>query len=410
MTFYPAIQSLIGPQTPPSVDCCVDWARNNVFMIGNAPDTNVYLACQNLLNGTQNAYQLCTAYTTPAGSGGLGVTSLPPLCVDGNGDVYQTWYAYDGGGLIQCDRTTLNQIAVGGSIHLPPSGFITTGSLSGVPYGNQQFIVALALGGNFGGFQNDEVLYINVTYAGLYEQYGGTFSGGAARAISCAGKDGSGFGFVVIGPADVSGTQQVVIETIQCYAATVTTLVTIPAASFGGSWTKVSPLGVCIDQTDGHILLWVQSGPPVSGTVSALVKINHTTGAIIWNTPLPLIASAYQTTFQFSRITNQRIAIITGFFPCTVTTIDTSDGTYTTSTTGLGGMAPSGSQCYNDTLGAIVLSTQFAAGVNAPTKLGNTPDNFAGWAVLYANPAIVSPISSGLTASKVRVWGNMMHS
>ena len=388
MPFTPAIQSFTGPHTAGNNNCAIDWRRENIFICGPAPITGiVYLTSLGFLSGAEQAFEAISSYTVPGGVGAP--VGGQPTQVDANGNAYITWTAGDGGGLIEADGSTLAQIAAGGSNSTPPAGFIAEGgTLANIPYSGIQYILATGLGP--GTDLNFLATFNEVTWTGLNTTFGSGITTNS-HALTCAGKPGTKYGFCVYGPAADTDTQKIFFVKVDCSAGTSASLVSFVPTDINGAWTKIYPVGICIDQTDGNLLLWCQNGF-FGATDASIVKIDSSTGAIIWNTDVPPnSAGAYVAQFANSSIAHQSLGIITTPGITTVTTIDTSDGSSSSYTSGLAGVGEEGFQCYNDTLGCIVLSLSFLAEAGGPTLLNSTPSAFNGWAALYVNPGFTPP-------------------
>lgn len=376
MTFTPSIQSLIGAHTGIGQQCAIDWARNNVFVPGS--DTG-YLTSNGLITGTEQAFKSLSTYTSPVGNSPGG---FPPIVVDGNGCPYENWLQHDGGGWIKADGTTLTQLAAGGSGSGPPAGFILVGgSACVITYSSTQYILASGETG-----LDYVVLFDEVTYANLNTTYGSGITGNSVCNV-CAGKTGTQYGFVIYGPQSGTDTQKVFVEKVDVTGPTMTPLTSFLPTDINGSWTALYGAGICMDQTDGNPIIWFQN----NGTQGAMVKIDQNTGAIIWNVSAPVNAGNWETQFSQSNITHQSLAIITGPISPLVTIFNTSNGSSTSFSSGLAGVFPDPQQCYNDTLGCIVLATTFSQRAGSPTLLNSTPVNFNGWAALYVNPGFTPP-------------------
>ncbi len=401
MTFATSIQSLIGDHTwaggAGSGQCAPNWSTGSSYFYGPASGSGIaYVSIVDLFTGIEGVYIPSSSFTHPTPAF---TTDASPICIDSQNNVYTTWVSLNGGGLIQCDGTTLAQTDVGGGLGTPPDGFqLLAGSLCSISVGSTEFILGLGQGG--AGFR-DVVAYDQVTFAGRYETYGN----GNAYGACCAGKIGSGLGFVITGQHVPSDTQEMVIYSMEFTPGggwvigdwptqnaniTFDTLVTFVPTDIDGTWTDIYQNGICVDQSDGHLLVWCNGG---LGTSAYIVKVNHLTGAIIWTSAIPnqVGGGAYQNRqFQFSSITNNRLCVLTSATGNVVTIINTVDGSSTNYTTGLQGIDNLGyPQCYCDQLGAILLAgTHFniSGAPDHPALLNSTPAAFVGFSLLYVAP------------------------
>ncbi len=372
MPTIPSIQALIGPHTQQSsgnVQCGVDWVRNNAFIIGNQSGTN-YISSVGLLSGTEQAFQTMASFT-PNGQGS------PPVGVDGNGDVYIPWGGLHGGGLLQLDGTTLAEITFGGADLPDPAGWlIVGGTLSNVISGSAQFMVATQQGGLFS-FLRNTVVFNEVTFSGTSQNYGNAF------AYTCPGKTGTNFGFTLAGPTAAGDTQTLVLSVVFCSSGgtTITPIITLVPTDIDPAWTQIYPKGLCVDQTDGNIIISCkgQNGATHPGY---LAKLDASTGAVLWTHALPNTSSIGGKQLAFSNITNQRFCYVTDG-PPKVTTVNTADGSSSSYTAGLAGLTVFGQQAFNDAIGAIICNVTFAVTAGSPTQLNATPNSFTGWSILY---------------------------
>jgi hypothetical protein len=225
----------------------------------------------------------------------------------------------------------------------------------------------------------------------------------------CPGVPNTGIGYVVASDL-ISGspTSNLTINKINVNAGFQgsTLIATIHPADVVGSWSEIEQNGLCVDQTDGHILLFV-SGSSGVGSANYMLKVDHTTGAIIWQ--LSMLVGGGGNIVAQSRVKNQQFAVVQslggGTNKCTV--INTNTGAVSFSfTTGMDGFTPFGDQCYDDTTGAIVGEFAYSGGANSPIPLNGTTA-FTGWGALYVTAALNPNPATGTHASYVRIWGNM---
>ncbi len=397
MPFATSIQALIGPHTAQSssnTQCGVDWVRNNVYIIGLNPSfAGPYLSSVNMLTGVEQAWEDTTTYHQSPGQ--------PPVGVDANGDVYLSYSLINGGGLIQIDPTTLVQNTFGGTGASPPDGFpgILQCGLNNIPVSGTQFMLVSAIGGAFADLRYT-IVYDEVTFAGRAEQFGPGIAN--SRAINCAGKSGSGLGFVAAGPSGSGDLQTVVLSKVSCATGggwvigdwptqntniTISTLVTLVPTDIDAGWTEIYPVGIITDQTDGNPMLMLQ---PAANVAGYLVKFDKSSGAIIWQATMPGPLAIYNNSLSFSIVTTQRLYLL---FPTpnTVLTVNTNDGSLSSYSTNLAGLIVYGYQSSNDIRGGILCNVSYTEGAGSPTKLNSTPASFTGWSMLYVAPAPAPP-------------------
>lgn len=229
------------------------------------------------------------------------------------------------------------------------------------------------------------------------------------NATSCPSVPGNGLGYVVSGD-NVSGTSAGGIRlwkvNVNVGLEGATLITTIAASTIDAGWTAAAQGGICVDQTDGHVLVFC------NGQVGAthphyLLKLNSSTGAIIWQTEMPGVGGGVM--MGQSQIKSQIFCHITslGGGANEITQIDTSDGSITTQfTTGMSGLLPYGSQAYNDQSGAIIGEFSYTEGTDSPIPLNSTPSSFGGWALIYVIAPPPAPPATGTHASQLRIWGN----
>jgi hypothetical protein len=261
--------------------------------------------------------------------------------------------------------------------------------------GGTVYTLACDIGGIFTAFNHAYVLRIP-EYAGQQWQW----TGRLARA--CSGPSGTGIFYLVSGGRSSPESYPLTIYKLTCtdgggwtYAnyptpnanMALSTIASIVSTDIDAGWTDVyCGGGICIDQTDGNPMLFCQ-GQSGATPLTRMIKVNKTTGAIIWNTSI-IGNTVPGQMFAYSNITSQRycmaIASRSGSPPNTILTIDTGTGTITDSyTTGLGGLTFFGPQAFSDPLGGIITSLDWAAGAGAPVGLNSSTEPFTGWAMLY---------------------------
>ena len=380
MPFVTSIQSLSSAHTSGVNQIAVDWANQKIFNDGNTTGNATVIG---LISGNELATVPDSTWVNPVGGGGGGL----PTLVDANGNFYTNWFQHDGGGWIKISPS-LTQLAAGGADGLPPVGFVLAGGTAAViPYAGTQYILANGQGPG-GGVLGFVALFNEVTYAGLNVSFGAGVTPNA-EALVCAGQTGTKYGFVLWYPESNTDTQLVVLAKVDITVPSMTTINSYAPAAINGAWTTIAPAGICVDQTDGNPIIWFQNKSIIAGGTGAMVKVDKNTGAVVWNTAT--FANALPPMqFGNSSILHQKLAIIGGS-PLTVTTFNTASGAASSYTTNLAGTFPYGPQCYNDTLGCIVLNVQYLNQAGAPVPLNSTPGSLNDWAALYVNPAFVPP-------------------
>ncbi len=404
MPFTPTLQALIGPYTwkgASSYNGSPNWSTKVLYVYGTLI-TDVFgtLSTVNILTGVEGVHVPDTTLTIPLPHGFL--AGAPPTCLDSHSSFYVLWIGVNGGGLIQTDGTTLAQTDFGGGNGLPPDGFnLQGGTFANITVGSTDFILAISPGGSGLHYVTD---FDEVTFAGRFDTYGTTASIGAC----CAGKTGSGLGFIAAGAQAPASIQELWLQKVHCIPGgtwtigdwpvqnsniTFSTVTTFVPSDIDVTWTEIYQNGICVDQTDGHPMIWCNGG---ATTQAAIVKVNGTTGAIIWISPVPRLGlgGAFRNNqFSSSLITNNRLCVLTGNpGPNTVTEINTVDGSSSSYTAGLSGLSSIQAQCYNDALGGILLeAVLFNNTTGSPTLLNSTPTSFGGFAMLYVAPVPPAP-------------------
>jgi hypothetical protein len=392
MTFVPSIQALIGDHTSSHPDqVAVDWANNNVYISGFADVAgDTYLASQGLLTGAEQNYALVSGYTPL-------VSSAVPVGVDSSQRVYYPWTSgfTVGGGLVQINGTTLAEITFGGSTSDVPNGFVLqNGQLANITFDNNDFILAAGAGNV--GYQSFHIVTNEVTFAGRYVTWTG-------YANVCGGVAQSGLGYVAVNlftssvtldihkvaVTNVGGGWSPGLWPMQNPYITDTIIATLVPTDIDASWTEIYNGGLCVDQIDGHVLLSCK-GQVGTRPFSYIVKIDSSSGAIIWKTAT-IGQQFVGTQMQYSSIKHRQFAYLAendpGHTPPTVVILNTLDGSTSASyTNGIAGVSGSGAQCYNDDLGGIVIQVAFSQTTDSPTLLNSTPTSFGGWSVLYVAP------------------------
>lgn len=130
------------------------------------------------------------------------------------------------------------------------------------------------------------------------------------------------------------------------------------------TWTHfVSVVGLAYDQTDGNLLAFANTLDPVTHQAYAF-KINSTTGAVIWATPVSAIPSnglgMNQSIIKYS---------LYSYISTTIITINTASGAVTT--TAISNLAANNVCISNDIDGSIITEGSWN-GTSPPTGVGGT--------------------------------------
>ncbi len=377
MPFYPSIQSFVGAHSGGAA-IGIDWTRDRVFEINNT-----HLSRYGLLTGLEEAF---TPLADMGGVGENGVASF--IGVAANGDIFlsATGSLYNGASMT-VDGTALTMLHLVG---YPPPNF-GQGGMDGLTFGSTQYYMDRGLG-------NNVVPVLNRINANSLTTWLGEQSYAAVGGAACAGPVGLGTWYVLSAPN--SGGTQTGPAYLNVWSfdgagfVSNVNLGNVAMTSVDASWTnQFGPRGMCIDQTDNTILAVFSA---TGGSNRAyLVKLDPTDASIIWKSVIPASDGggpvSTGNTFSYSNITHQRIGFYTGS-PATATIYNTSDGSVSnTYSTGLAGLSNIDGQCYNDSLGCVVLGLDFSNTTGSPTLLNTTPTSWGdGYAALY----LAAPIST----------------
>lgn len=384
MSYAPKIQALIGTNTnglASNSQCAADWARSRVF-IGSKAGTAT-LSRVNILSGAEEIYAPISDYPD--------ANPVPPVGLDSSGNVYFSANGLSGvhGGIIQVDGNALIQNVVGPYI----SPYQTGGGLTCVSTPAGDYMLDAGLGGGVFASLGSTLLSKDTVY--LDQTPWGHLG---TKSYLCSAKLGSNQAYQLITRTGAP-LASITLMAITCYplfsAAVFAALV---PTDFDPSWTSIRGDGLCLDQTDGNIIVSVDNAGSGPGNRNAIAKIDVATGAVLWCSIIPPLGSALgygSSQFQYSSITNQRIAMLTQA-PPTVSIYDTADGSLVDSfSTGLTGLTVWGQQCYNDSLGAILCNVHRTNVAGAPTPLNSTPLDYNGWSMLYVADAPAPPPGPG---------------
>ena len=378
MSFSTTLQSYVGTHTATSShgQCAIDWGRNRLFTVG-AVSTTYYLTRYGLLSGLEETFQATAAYGSTSAIGNVGL--------DGNGQIYAVKPSGNYGGVLQISGDTLvplGQWGVYSATDNIPYGIPQTNQFTNVVNGSTQYLLSAAEGGiapHYVSLLNaSNIGTLTTAYGGLYSSWNGP------DALICPGADGSNLGFMVSGPNSSIDAQTLYFYSILCSSApTSTNFTTMVPTDVDSTWTQIYAGGICVDQTDGNLLVSV-SGQSGAAQPSYLLKIHSVSGAILWSVAVPGAAGGAM--MSFSRVKYSRFAIfhyggISG--TNSVTVVNTAAGTSTSFTSSLAGLQITGLQAFNDTSGLLVMNGSFSKTTGSPSLLNSTPTSFTGWMGLY---------------------------
>lgn len=168
-----------------------------------------------------------------------------------------------------------------------------------------------------------------------------------------------------------------------------TAVATFTPANIDATWTTFSNMsGVAYDQTDGNILIAVQTLDVVT-TQSYICKLNGVTGALIWKCAAIYGGSDMAAHMRLSSIKNGRFYCYKGAgATATLTTLNTIAGTATSQV--ISNMALPSTSGSEDTNDSIVANAQWGEGATHPNYIGTymgTLGNhtYNGWLRLFPN-------------------------
>jgi len=395
MAFQNKLQSLISTHTNNSGNsqqCRVDWSNGIVWQYGPASsDLKTYLTKFDIPTGGELAFQQNTAYP--------GSFREYPVGLDASGlyvsdNVGSTMHQIDATTLLQTQANTIG-------VTFPQGTLSSIEDLGGSPW---QIVTGLT-------GVSDKFTLVRTDLTPLTPWSAGAISyGGNLEAYSCGGIPGQGIGYILTYDFISSSAANCLLYKVDVNAITHSVLATILPTDIDAGWTKITSSGLFLDRTDGNICACFYSNTGGS-SFNYIAKYDATTGSQIWLSPLPgLIAgpgAGGNAQMSQSNITRQIYCLfIQAGSTNYLITINTSDGSITTSTTGLVGLTGGISQCFNDSTGAIVGEFHFIAGTGSPVQLNATPSTYAGWSVLYVAPPNPTP-ATGTHASYTRIWGNL---
>jgi hypothetical protein len=389
MTFGTSIQTYDGTHANHdngAVNCAVDWANSRIWMSGTVTAVS-YISRYGIVTGAEQAS--ATANSIISG------LAIPAIGWDTDGYVYGTGpNALGAGGITRANGTTL---ALRSNSPYTAPNFGGTNIVS-LKIGISQYVLDTNVGNNVINLNNTS-LSVDGTYLTSFG-----WGPGDSRSAICMGKAGSIYGYLLTSP-NSSGPCH--LYRINLPAATSTLIHTYNSTDVDPGLTDLFFAGLCIDQTDGNILASCFGNGGASKNY--IVKLNASTGAIIWTCPLgttSLDSALGGPQMSQSRILNQRLAIITQTPVKTITIINTATGAVvSTQTTGLNGLTVWGAQSFDDVSGAIIGLFDLTITAGGPTPLNGSAGAFRGWAALYVMTAqATAGVPNGPATSRKRAW------
>ncbi len=376
MTFATKIQSLVGAHSG-IYGPAINWGANQIF-----ENSGSYLTRYGVLSGLEEAFNDSTTLQFSA-TYPNGIAPDGTLILNGPGAPFN-------GGIQTVDPTTLARISSGAYSGVTYGG----GDITGVLVGSQVYSVDCGPGGGVGGTHK------TIISQGTTQVYTDNWYGGAAGAMLCAGPYGADLVYAAtFSTQSTDSPQQVQLKSYHLGAViTPTTIATYVPTDLDAGWTQIYFGGFCLDQTDGNLLAFF-SGQSGATPLSRFVKINSTTGAIVWNNAVANNGAFPAGGFgpmKNSSITHSRYGYVCTAGTPTIYIINTADGsTVSTQTTGLNGLTLVAAEgCYNDTRGCIVSNmSNTYVDADSATLLNSTPASFSGYGVLYIAEPFSTPQS-----------------
>lgn len=192
------------------------------------------------------------------------------------------------------------------------------------------------------------------------------------------------------------------------------TIGTLTVAQIDATWTNVTAVfGITVDQTDNHVILGFNTTDAVTNR-GRLVKINSTTGAVIWSIPVAGNPGGvqYDVNDMTRNVIKNGTLYLIGSATNTLFTINTITGAFSSQTFDSGALSVlHPHQMSEDVTGSIMWYGGWSEGVTHPTYIGNfcgTLGNHTGgnmgwrfWLNGTPNPA---PVYALPAASRKRAW------
>jgi hypothetical protein len=370
MTFSPTIQTFNGTHAAhsgsTSQNCACDFANDKLWMSDSS-----YLSRHQISDGTESAAATTTSIVSAGFNPGI-------MGWDNAGHVYApVTISLNNGGLLQINGTSLAlvQTAAYTSPHFTGGAIVSTGGADTMAASNNGSPIITS--NNSTNYSQGNTYLSNIGW-----------SGNNVGKV-CPGKDGSGKSFLFISPGDNALTQQVTVKSVNTLGVG-TTIGTIVPTDIDAAWSHINIAALCVDQTDGNPI-----GIFTGDTLPKLAKISASDASVLWVAGVPVVADSAGSQFSQSRIVNSRLAILNKS-PNGVIIYNTTDGSTVDSYfTGMSGINIIGPQCYDDTIGAIILACNYNTTVGGPVPLNGSATGFTGWAALYVADAIAPPVPTG---------------
>ncbi len=395
MTFQPSVQALLSSHitlAPTGSLCAVNWNKGWIL----APGSNGGIARIQIVGGAELAH---------AGIPDWPSSSNAPIGLDPIGHVYLIDPTGNFCGIAQLDELSLAKTGQGGASsgsNNLPNGIATPNAIVGMNVGNFTYLIAPTLVG-FDSGPHIQVL-LQPTFWGHYFKMLNDGIINHWNPLSCPGPPGSNFFWTLLAPRSVAAPS----FELTVFKTSITSLgpwmpsdwptqnpgivsaaqgSTVTPADVDAGWTEIYCAGVCLDHADGNLLAQV-SGQGGATNPHYIIKINSTTGAVMWTVPVRSVDPNGQM-MAYSRIQFSQYGYIDqGSGPGHFVFINTITGVATTYTTNMGGLTLEAGQAYDDTLGCVISEGIFLAGSGAPTPIApNTPNSFTGWMAFFPGDA-----------------------
>jgi|GEM_PF-6124464 len=305
-----------------------DLANNRYYMPSEATGTHGISQFTGLLSGA------CTLQKTQAQLG-IGAFQDFPMCLTYSGNLITP--AGNGSNSIELAQfraadLTLISTAFSSSSTLAPSSathLLASSQMVPIRFGRTDGILSTPYA-----FLTGEVALLTVPGLGLVN-LGNTTETGVA--VMGRGKITANLGtaYVMGRQTDAFGIYLVTYAPTSLGTA-MTRLRGFVPADIDATWTHFSDAnGIVYDQTDGHILVGVQTTDAVTNK-SYICKLSGTTGDLIWKAAVPYNNSSSSYCFALSSIVNGRFYVVANVFGTgsNVYTINTATGTFTTTLIG----------------------------------------------------------------------------
>jgi hypothetical protein len=421
----PAILSYYVPSGDPvtgsASQVAPDWANNRIMGPANGSSSNDgiryfygYVSGDQVISANLQTIGILT------GGNGVQISNGNAFALSPGGTMLFPENLSNSTTLALVDARTLrlvSQFGISSSSTSPsPTGgnrICSPGSIAPLRYNSTDFFVAVSLYS----LEPGEVNLL--TCPGLYLKNLGTTTQPDAIVGGYTNVNGVGTMFV-IGRQKPGGTA---VGTFGLYTVTVSasdsgtlhSIATVNVTSIDPTWTTYSSVsGAAVDQTDGNPIIMVSTTNAVTNQ-NYIVKLNASTGAVIWATAIPFYDLWMDTSCKSHSIKNQTFYYLyyhgaTG----TLYTFNTANGTFTTQV--IGSLSSAGQCVSEDTNNSIIVYGQWSETTTHPTYLGdymgtqgnhtistNTWLRYFPGGVTGTFPVTPSPVLSP-TISSVHTW------